>query len=105
MKTPPTFLIEKLRSINKDRKRAIAAITEAIPKVVNAIGDCNHRQAIPSPRKNEPKVARISEIPSADIGLSPTKAAAKLGKAKPNTPSKTKNPALILGAIVYISDT
>ena len=99
VKTPPTFLIEKLRSINKDNKRASAAITEAMPTVVKAIGDCSHKQAIPKPKKNEPKVARISETPSAEIGFKPTKAAARLGRAKPKTPSKTKNAALILGAI------
>ena len=85
--------------MNKDKKRAIAAITEAIPTVVKAMGDCNHKQAIPKPKKNEPKVARISETPSAEIGFKPTKAAARLGRAKPNIPSKTKNAALILGAI------
>ncbi len=49
---------------------------EAMPTVVKAIGDCNHKQATPSPRKKEPRVARISEMPSAEIGFSPTKAAA-----------------------------
>ena len=99
VKTPPTFLIEKLRSMNKDRNRAIAAMIEAMPTVVNATGDCNHKQATPKPRKKEPRVARVSEIPSAEIGFSPTKAAAKLGKAKPKIPSSTKKLALILGAM------
>ena len=102
--TPPTFLIEKLRSMKIEIKRAIAAMTEAIPTVVKATGDCNHKQAIPNPKKNEPNVARISEIPSAEIGSKPTKAAASWGKTKPNTPNKTKKTAPILGAIKNIFD-
>ena len=72
---------------------------EAIPTVAKATGDCNHKQAIPNPKKNEPNVARISEIPSAEIGCNPTKAAAILGKVKPKIPSKTKNAAPTLGII------
>ncbi len=51
VKTPPTFLMEKLRSIKRESRRAIEAIIEAIPTVVKAIGDCSHKQAIPNPKK------------------------------------------------------
>ena len=80
------------------------ATIEAIPTVVKAMGDCSHKQATPNPRKNEPKVARISEIPSADMGFRPTNNAANCGKAKPKIPNKTKNAAPIFGAIKDISD-